>query len=245
VYRQASTSDQPISSAEESCVKLLLVEDDPHIARLVLRALEAHGYQTRHVTTLNAARDALISEEPDGLLLDVQLPDSDEGGFLLAREARAAGFQGSILFMTARDAVSDRIAALDHGGDDYIIKPFDLSELLARVRAVLRRGTQITSNQVQHGQLEVNFKARTVSWAGILTSLSRREFALLERFVLEPERVFGSEEILDLVWSSDGTEPGVVRVFVHHLRSKLGPDVIETVPVWGYRLGACQNVERT
>lgn len=215
---------------------ILLVEDEPNIARPVVRALEAQGHRVRYADTLAGARHLFTEAEPDLMLLDVRLPDGDDGGFIFAREVRSAGYKNPILFMTARDALDDRIMGLDDGGDDYVVKPFDLPELLARVRALFRRVHDAKTSRVRHGPLELDLTRRTVYWDGVLTDLSSREYALLERLALSPTRVYSSEALTDAIWGSEAQSTGVVKVYVHHLRSKLGPDVVQTVP-GGYRLG--------
>jgi two-component system response regulator QseB len=217
-------------------MRLLLVEDEPNIARPLKRALEAQGHQVRHASDLTEARALLAEVEPDLMILDVRLPESEDGGFILAREARSAGYKGPILFMTARDALADRVMGLDEGGDDYVVKPFDLPELLARVRALLRRVSEVKQSRVQHGPLELDLSDRSVRWGGRAVELSPREYALLERLALFPGRVYSPEELLDLIWGEEASDVGVVKVCVHHLRSKLDSSVVRTVP-GGYRLG--------
>lgn len=215
---------------------ILLVEDEPNIARPVVRALEAQGHRVGHADTLAGARHLFTEAEPDLMLLDVRLLDSEDGGFIFAREVRGAGYKNPILFMTARDALDDRITGLDDGGDDYVVKPFDLPELLARVRALFRRVNDAKTSRVRHGPLELDLTSRTVYWAGVSVELSSREYALLERLVLSPTRVYSPEALTDAIWGSESRSTGVVKVYVHHLRTKLGPDVVQTVP-GGYRLG--------
>ncbi len=217
-------------------MQLLLVEDEPNIARPVLRALEAQGHKVRHAPDLATARDLFLEAEPDLMLLDVRLPESEDGGFELAREARAAGYSGPILFMTARDALSDRVMGLDEGGDDYVVKPFDLPELLARVRALLRRVHEARTSLVKQGPLELDLAHRAVRWGGVPVELSNREYALLERLALAPGRTYSAEDLVDLVWGDEAQGTGVVKVCVHHLRNKLASEVVRTVP-GGYRLG--------
>lgn len=222
-------------------MNILLVEDEPGIATPILRALRAQGHDSRHAVSVSQARHALIEAEPDLLLLDVRLTDHPDGGFLLAREARAAGFRGRILMLTARDTLEDRVSGLDDGADDYVVKPFDLPELLARVRALLRRDSPVTSSRFVQGMLAVDYAARMVCWDASPVPLSGREFALLEQLTLASERVFSPEELLDAVWGEAAASPGVVKVFVHQLRQKLGPDVVHTVSGHGYRLGPCRG----
>ena len=216
-------------------MRILLLEDEPHIARPVVQALAAQGHEVTHAATLADARAAFLEADPELLLLDVRLPEHEGGGFMFAREVRASGYGGLILFMTARDALADRVTGLDDGGDDYVVKPFDLPELLARVRALFRRIHEAKTSRVQRGPLELDLVSRTVTWAGAPVDLSSREYALLERFVLSPNRVYSPEALTDALWG-EGAGPGVVKVYVHHLRSKFGPDVVQTVP-GGYRLG--------
>ena len=127
-------------------MRVLLVEDEPDIRLPLQRALLAQGFEVRLAHDLPSGREAMLEIEPDLMVLDVRLLDEEDGGFILAREARASGYAGSILFLTARDALQDRVRALDDGGDDYVVKPFELLEVLARVRALLRRPTEARSS---------------------------------------------------------------------------------------------------
>jgi two-component system, OmpR family, response regulator QseB len=129
-------------------MRVLLVEDEPAIAMPLQRALKAQGLEVRLAQDVESARDALLEVEPDLLILDIRLHEYEDGGFMLANEARAAGFKGSILFLTARDTLQDRVQGLDGGGDDYVVKPFELLEVMARVRALLRRPTEARSSQL-------------------------------------------------------------------------------------------------
>ncbi|MBB5378694.1 two-component system response regulator QseB [Deinococcus metalli] len=217
-------------------MRILLVEDEEAIAMPLRRALESQGHEVRHAGTLEAGRASFVDTEPDLALLDVRLPDDASGGFTLAREVRAAGYRGPLLFLTARDTSGDRVEGLDLGGDDYLVKPFDLPELLARVRALLRRASDLRSDRVTVGALELDFSRQTVCWAGQPVSLSGREYALLERLARSPGRLYPSTELFDLVWDGQASDPGAVKVCVHHLRSKLGPEVIRT-DARGYCLG--------
>ena len=217
-------------------MRILLVEDEPNIAKPVVRALAAQGHAVRHAPDLATARDLFLEAEPDLMLLDVRLPESEDGGFVFAREVRAASYGGPILFMTARDALEDRVAGLDEGGDDYVVKPFDLPELLARVRALLRRVHEAKTSRIELGDLDLDLTSRTVRWAGVVAELSGREYALLERLALSPGRTYSAEDLTDLIWGDEASDTGVVKVCVHHLRSKLASEVVRTVP-GGYRLG--------
>ena len=217
-------------------MQLLLVEDEPNIAKPVVRALAAQGHAVRHAADLAGARGLFLEAEPDLMLLDVRLPESEDGGFIFSKEVRAAGYNGPILFMTARDALEDRVMGLDEGGDDYVVKPFDLPELLARVRALLRRVHEARTSYIERGALMLDLTSRTVHWEEGVVDLSSREYALLERLALSPERVYSAEELVDLVWGEKASDIGVVKVCVYHLRHKLAAEVVRTVP-GGYRLG--------
>lgn len=229
-----------MSSAHNGGMRILWVEDSPNIALLVKRNLEAQGHTVTHAATLGEARPHLLDDPYDLLLLDVTLPDHPDGGFVLAQEALQAGFTGSILYLTARDGLNDRLRGLDGGGDDYLVKPFDLPELLARVRVLMRRGTPVQSSWQTLGALHIDFTTRAVQWQGKAVDLSPREFSVLERFVLSPERIYTVAELHDLIWADDASELGVVRQTVRRLRLRLSPSVIVTVPS-GYRLGRLET----
>jgi two-component system, OmpR family, response regulator QseB len=217
-------------------MRLLLVEDEPDIAMPLTRALQAQGFDVCGASTLQAGRDALLEVEFDLLILDVRLHEFEDGGFVLAKEARSAGFKGSILFLTARDALEDRVQGLDEGGDDYVVKPFELLEVLARVRALLRRPTEARSSFLTFGSLELDLTRSEVRLAGERVALSAREFALLERLALSPSKIFAPEELLDAVWGESASSLAVVKVTVYRLREKLGTAVVQSSKN-GYSLG--------
>jgi len=217
-------------------MRILLVEDEEGLRKPLAALLRHQGYEVREAATLAEAWDAFVEAEPDLVSLDVMLPEGEDAGFRFARELRDAGFLGPILFVTARDAVEDRVQGLDLGGDDYLTKPFDLEEYAARVRALLRRGSPVKKSRVERGPLSVDLAARRVFWQGREVPLTSKEFALLELFVLHPERVFSAEELLDRLFPGTDSGPRIVRVYVHRLRQKLGPEVVATAP-GGYRLG--------
>ena len=217
-------------------MRILLVEDEAAIALPVRRALAAQGYEVQVAADLTQARAALHTFEPDLAILDVRLPEDESGGFTLAREMRSAGSRSALLFLTARDTLSDRLEGLDLGGDDYLTKPFHLPELLSRVRALLRRVSEIRTDCLTYGPLQLDLGTRQVRWRGQPVLLGSREYDLLERLARTPGRVYSAEELLDLVWAHRASDLGVVKVCVHHLRSKLGPQVIRT-EARGYALG--------
>ena len=221
-------------------MRVLLVEDEPDIRLPLQRALLAQGFEVRLAHDLPSGREAMLEIEHDLMVLDVRLLDEEDGGFILAREARASGYAGSILFLTARDALQDRVRALDDGGDDYVVKPFELLEVLARVRALLRRPTEARSSHLRFGNtlgnLELDLVRQQVSQSGTRLELSLREFALLERLALTPSRVFSAEELLDAIWGESASSISVVKVNVHRLREKLGAETISSVR-GGYQFG--------
>lgn len=153
---------------------------------------------------------------------------------------REAGFAGSVLFVSARDAEADRVRGLDLGGDDYLVKPFGLAEFLARVRALVRRNTQTRTTVLERTPLNVDLANRRITWAEREVQLSAREFEMLELFALYPERVFTADELQERLFPEAGSGPKVVRVYVSQLRHKVAGEVIATVP-GGYRLGPSQQ----
>jgi two-component system, OmpR family, response regulator QseB len=217
-------------------MRILYLEDEADIAEGVAELLTGDRYDVTWVRTLDEAFDALSAAPFDLALLDVMIGDDETAGFGLARTLREAGFEGQVLFLTARDSVSDRVHGLDIGGDDYLVKPFSFDELRARVRALLRRGSSLKQARLQHGALEIDLMARSVRRGGTPVDLSDREFAMLELFVHDSERVFPAAELRDRLFPT-ASGPAVVRVYVGTLRKKLGESVIDTLS-GGYRLGS-------
>ena len=212
--------------------RILLIEDDPEVARLVEAELKEAGFQVDWAKT---GMEGLIRHregKPDLVVLDLGLPDLD--GAEVARRIRATD-DTPILVLTAQDAVDRKVSLLTGGADDYLVKPFHLEELLARVRALLRRASEVKASRVRLGPLEVDLAGRGVYLAGRRVDLSLKEFALLETLLLHPGRVFAPEELAERVFG-DPEKVGAVKVYVHYLRQKLFPEVVRTVP-GGYRLG--------
>ena len=215
--------------------RVLVVEDDPGIATMLVRGLTRAGYETGSVTTGMAALDWPV---PDVVLLDLGLPDID--GVEVCRRLRQS-CDAAIIVVTARGEESDRVLALDEGADDYLIKPFGLSELLARIRAVQRRSSthhQQASNQMQHGVLTVDMRTRKVTVDGANVQLTPKEFAILECLASDPGRTVSRQEILERAWDEHWYGPTkVLDVHMAALRRKLGrPGLIETVYGHGFRL---------
>jgi DNA-binding response OmpR family regulator len=219
-------------------MRVLIVEDDPAIARFLERGLAAHGYRS---TSADNGQDGVLmaaNESVDFVLLDIMLPGMD--GQEVLRRIRARRPSLPILMLTARDEVRDKVSALDGGADDYLTKPFDLDELLARMRALTRRAEQPQASRIEMGDLKMDLRSHRV-WRGEKSvDLSSREFALLEYLVRHSEQVLSRQQMLSAVWDY-AFDPGsnVVDVYVSYLRNKLDrpgePSLISTVRGAGYR----------
>ncbi|GMA14287.1 response regulator transcription factor (plasmid) [Deinococcus metallilatus] len=216
-------------------MRFLVVEDEPEIRRPLVASLREAGYAVDEAGSAGEARELAVSFPFDALMVDVGLPEGPLSGFELVQELRAQGRQFPVLFLTARDAVEDRIAGLDSGGDDYLVKPFHLGEVQARLRALVRRGrVEVQSTRVWR-DLNLDWTARAVFRAGQRVALTAKEFALLEVLASHPGRVYTREELIDRVW--DGrfdAESNVVDTYVRNLRRKLGDDVVRTLRGLGY-----------
>jgi DNA-binding response OmpR family regulator len=211
---------------------VLVVEDDPGIATQLVRGLSRGGYDVEHVTT---GRDALSWGDPDVVLLDLGLPDTD--GVEVCRQLRERS-GAAIIVVTARGEEPERVLALDAGADDYLVKPFGLAELLARIRAVLRR-VRPGGEVLRHGPLTVDLRTRRVSVSGHEVALTPKEFDILECLAADPGRVVSRQEILESAWDAHWYGPTkVLDVHVAALRRKLDvTGLIETVYGRGFRLG--------
>ena len=215
---------------------VLIVEDEGLLAQVLLKTLTHEGYRAVWADSLEAAWTLLAEVEPDLIALDIMLPEGEDAGYDFARDLRAGGVNVPILFVSARDTVEDRVTGLDLGADDYLVKPYSLDEFMARTRALLRREAQTKQAVFQRGPLEVDFKMRRTLWQSSEVNLSDREFSLLEQFALNPDRVYTPDELLDKIFPGADSGTRVVRVYVHYLRQKLGPEVVTTAS-GGYRLG--------
>jgi two-component system, OmpR family, response regulator QseB len=219
-------------------MRLLLVEDDEMIAETVLEAMRRAGYAIDWAQDGRAAELSLGNGVYDLVLLDLGLPKKD--GIEVLNGYRRAGGGAPVIVLTARDAVDDRIRGLDAGADDYLIKPFDLDELAARIRALLRRRTGQKQPVFTHGELTLDPAAHEATKNGELLPLVPREFALLQALIDEPTRVFTKAELEEKLYGW-GEEVGsnTIEVHVHSLRRKIGADQIVTVRGVGYRLKRC------
>ena len=221
--------------------RILVVDDEPSIVDAVATALRYEGYE---VDEARNGRDALASvatNEPDLVVLDWMLPDVP--GIEVGRRLRERGFQTAILFLTAKDAVEDKVEALRAGGDDYVTKPFSLAEMVARVEAVLRRtGGDLPGDVLTFADVVLDEARHEVTRNGLPIELTATEFNLLRFLMLNPRRVLSKAQILQNVWHYDfGGSRNVVETYVSYLRRKLdasGPPLIKTVRQAGYMLEA-------
>jgi two-component system OmpR family response regulator len=220
-------------------MRILVVEDELKMAGLLKRGLEEEGYAVDVAATGSDAVWAATENPYDAILLDVMLPDVN--GFEVCRRLRAGGRWAPVLMLTARTAVTDRVAGLDAGADDYLTKPFSFSELFARVRALVRRGATERPAVLEVGDLTLDPAARRVARGGTAVELTAKEFALLEYFMRRPGEVLTRSRIIEHVWDFgyDG-DSNVVDVYVRYLREKIDRpfrrNSIETVRGSGYRL---------
>jgi DNA-binding response OmpR family regulator len=210
---------------------IFLVEDEPNIRRLTGMHLQLAGYNVAELEDAAAARDALRKERPALVLLDIMMPGED--GFSLGQDLISAGIP--VIFLTAKTAVPDRVRGLRMGAHDYILKPFEPAELLARVENVLKR-TQPESAVYERGDIRVNFETREVWRNGVPVSLTTLEFNLLKTLIDAGRAAMSREELLGAVWGYHYTgETRTVDVHVQRLRGKIGADRIETIIRYGYR----------
>ncbi len=205
-------------------VRVLVVDDESTLADLLSMALRYEGWQVRTASNGMAALSAARQFQPDAVVLDVMLPDLD--GFAVLRRLREVAPTVPVLFLTARDAVEDRVAGLTVGGDDYVTKPFSLEEVIARLRALLRRsGFAVTARQeavLTVGDLSLDEDSHEVSRDGQLINLTATEFELLRYLMRNPRRVLSKAQILDRVWNYDfGGQANVVELYISYLRKKI------------------------
>ncbi len=203
-------------------IKLLIIEDETTILELLKAGLKYEGYQVFGAETGKEGIAILEKEDIDLLILDIMLPDID--GFELCKRIRAKGFDLPILMLTAKKEIQDRVAGLDAGADDYLTKPFSFEELVARVRALLRRyGKKQESRIITKGNLSINLETREVTLSGKFLKLTPTEFKLLELFMKHPKRVFTRQTLLHRVWGYDYIgNTNIVDVHIKHLRNKIG-----------------------
>jgi two-component system, OmpR family, response regulator MprA len=216
--------------------RILVVDDDPMVATTIQRVLRPEGYDVEVALGGEAALEQAHARRPDLVVLDLMMPGVD--GLEVCRQLRADGSL-PILMLTARSGTADRVRGLDTGADDYLVKPFAYAELLARVRALLRRAAP-PSTLLQFADLTLEVETREVRRGGRLVQLTAKEFALLAHFLRHPRLVLTREQLLNAVWADEETDDNVVAVYVGYLRTKLDgtgePQLIQTVRGFGYSL---------
>ena len=234
----------PCARAGYACLmRVLMVEDDRMIGESLRQALRLDGHAVDWVYDVAAGQAALASERFDLVLLDLGLPEGPgqparpAGGLNLLRCLRARADSTPVIVLTARDALGDRVAGLDAGADDYLSKPFELDELLARMRAVARRHLGRADTVLEHAGLRLDTSTREVSRDGVPVLLSAREFAVLEALMQRPGAVLSRAQLEDRLYGwGDAVESNAVPVYVHQLRKKLGADTIQSMRGVGYFL---------
>ena len=234
----------PLLRADGTPVRVLLVDDEPMLTDLLSMALRMEGWVVQTAASGSAALAGAQEFLPDAMVLDVMMPDLD--GLQVLRRLRAAGNDVPVLFLTARDAVGDRIAGLTAGGDDYVTKPFSLEEVVARLRALMRRaGTAHSAGDnpvLRIGDLTLNEDSHEVERAGTPIDLTATEFELLRYLMRNPRRVMSRAQILDRVWSYDfGGKSSVVELYISYLRKKIDAGrepLLHTVRGAGYMIKA-------
>ena len=240
-----TTVKERVSNSQEinqSVQRILVVDDESSISELIATSLKFVGFDVRTAATGSQALQIAQEFKPHALILDVMLPD--QNGFEVCRQIRSEGQKVGVLFLTAKDSVEDKIAGLTIGGDDYVAKPFSLEELVARLRALLRRTgvTEIESDEekIRFADLELDEATHEVRRAGNLIDLSPTEFLLLRYLMINADRVVSKSQILDHVWQYDFRgDMGIVETYVSYLRKKIDiyePALIHTVRGVGYRL---------
>ncbi|MFE2433161.1 response regulator transcription factor [Streptomyces sp. NPDC059409] len=237
-----NTPSAVLTRADGTPVRVLVVDDEPDLAEVVTGALRYEGWDVRAAASADAAVREARAFRPDAVVLDVMLPDRD--GLSVLRDLRAEQPHVCVLFLTARDAVEDRITGITAGGDDYVTKPFSLRELVARLRGLLRRAgmtrERATDSLLVVGDLELDEDAHEVTRGGDLIDLSPTEFQLLRCLMRHARQVLSKTQLLDLVWSYDfGGGAHVVELYISYLRKKIDSGrapMIHTVRGAGYVL---------
>ena len=217
-------------------MRALLVEDDALLGDGIHAGLRLADYAVDWVRDGNTARRALLDQTYDLCVLDLGLPGRD--GLTVLQELRARGDHLPVLILTARDTSEDKVAGLDAGADDYLTKPFDLTELHARLRALLRRAGGVASPTLVHGEVELDPSTKRVTRAGQPVSLSAREYAMLHDLLAHRNHIRTRAQLEESLYAwGEEAESNTVEVYVHHLRKKLGADFIRTIRGLGYQLG--------
>ncbi|MEY2769558.1 MAG: hypothetical protein RL359_1194 [Actinomycetota bacterium] len=229
-------------SSENTNYRILVVDDESSISDLISTSLRFVGFDVRTAATGSEALTVAEEFKPHAIVLDVMLPDSD--GFEVCHQLRSEGLNIGVLFLTAKDGMEDKVAGLTIGGDDYMTKPFSLEELVARLRALLRRigVVEISTDdeKIRFADLELNEATHEVRRGGVLLEMSPTEFQLLRYLLINADRVVSKSQILDHVWQYDFRgDAGIVETYISYLRKKIDifdPPLIHTVRGVGYRL---------
>jgi DNA-binding response OmpR family regulator len=218
-------------------MRVLVIEDDGLVASGIVAGLRAHGLPADHVDNSSAAETTIGLIRFDVLILDLGLPDED--GISLLRRLRANGVTLPVLVLTARDAVDDRVNGLRSGADDYLLKPFDLSELVARLHALVRRAAGRSVEMIEYGAVKINPASGEAFLNGTPVALSRREMALLTALLNARGCILSADQLKDSLYAfNEEIESNALNVHIHHLRRKLDAGLIETVRGLGYRIAA-------
>ena len=226
-------------SHTENVMRLMVLEDDASIRTPLARFLREAGYAVDEAANVAEAHSLSDLYPYGAILADVRLPEGEQAGFEFARAVRRTQEGVAVLFLSARDALSDRLEGLDAGGDDYLTKPFHLQEVLARLRAITRRTAHVPQGELTWQGVCMNWQERRVTRGGEGVHLTGKELGVLELLSTHPGRLFTREEIIDRVWDAEfdaGTN--IIDVYVRNLRRKLGDGVVETVRGIGYRFPA-------
>ena len=224
-------------------MRVLLIEDDTVLGAAVRDQIVSDGHTVDWVTRLDEADDHVAAASYDLILLDLMLPDGRGISFL--KTLRTRGDVTPVIILTALDQISDRIEGLNAGADDYLVKPFDLSELSARLNAVARRYAGNPNPLVRVGDIEIDLAARFVSRGGRPVTLTAREWVLFEAFVQRPGQILSKAQLEERLYSFDSeVESNTIEVHVSRLRKKLGRNVLDTVRGVGYRLGSGEEKDR-
>lgn len=222
-------------------MRILIIEDEIKIASALKRGLQVESYAVDVCTDGKEGLSFALSEEYDVILLDRMLPGGMDG-VEICEKIREKNFKVPILMLTARDGIEDRVEGLNAGADDYLVKPFAFSELLARIRALLRRPKDVLNNELSVGDLKMNLVSKSVERAGLQIELSVKEFALLEYLLVNKGRVLTKDSIIAHVWDYDADIlPNTVEVYVGYLRNKIekpfkGAKIIQTLRGFGYKI---------
>lgn len=228
-------------------MKILVIEDEHKIANSIRKGLDQEAYAVDLAFTGDDGLDLALSEEFDLMIIDLMLPGVD--GVEICRRVRQAKIQTPILMLTAKSQISDKVAGLDAGADDYLTKPFAFEELLARVRALTRRPTTSVGTVLRVGDLSLDTVRFEVKRQGVIITLSSKEYALLEFLMRHANKIMSKEQIISHVWSYDADVlPNTVEVYIKYLRNKIDkpfpnlPSMIETVRGFGYKILDNENV---